>query len=102
MEESSPPVSENPLLYDSDTETVEVPIEYMRNALWYYENYYIQVDLIEQYEQEFEIFTKTISDVAKDVGSLERSKQFYKYGFIALIGYAVIRSAVDIVTAFIP
>lgn len=34
-----------------DDEVVEVPLQYMRNALWYYENYFILRDTIDQQDE---------------------------------------------------
>lgn len=60
--------SDRPDLTIYDEEIVEVPIQYMRNALWYYDHYFIledtvskqdeiitkQSDLLDEWETEFE------------------------------------------------
>lgn len=58
----------NPFIIENDMETVEVPLEYLRNALWYYENYYILLDLVE----EKEVITMDLATKYKEL--LEDSK----------------------------
>jgi len=67
MEGEAPPMD---MEITEDTETVEVPVEYLRNALWYYKMYFVEKSLAEARGVIIEDYEARVSDILSEVRSL--------------------------------
>lgn len=87
-------VSPAPVMAQNGEETEEeeevlVPIEMMRNALWYRESYYIQEDLLESREQTIQDLEELSRDLEQDNARLSESQKVWRTAFFVTLGLSV-------------
>lgn len=78
-------------------ETVEVPVDYLRNALWYYDNYWIQKELAETYRAEYDTVDALLDEEQQVSAGLEASLQVWKSAAIVSGGTLVLWIALNLV-----
>lgn len=88
----------NPLLDDADGATVEVPIDYLRNALWYYDMYFVEKDLREAYEAENETLNDLLDTEQEKTASLEASLSFWRPATFTAGGTLILWITLELVT----
>jgi len=77
-------------LEETGTETVPVPIPYMRNALWYYEHYFIIRDLNYEYEKYIVELETDFADCAEDVRDLRQENSSMEKWLMGTGSYGII------------
>jgi len=108
-----PTVNENPFEWavpqvTEDTDTVEVPIHLMQQALWYYEMYFIEKaradrleTIVDKWESSSEVFIQEMDEIAKKAFSLEAILPTVKVVSIVLGTYLIIKLGVDVLNIFV-
>lgn len=77
-------------LEETGADSVPVPIPYMRNALWYYEHYFIIRDLNIEYEKYIAELETDFADCAEDVRDLKEDKSNMEKWLMGTGSYGVI------------
>lgn len=73
---------------DEDTEEVMVPIEFMRNALWYRESYYISQDLLDSKETTIGELQDQNRQLQQENSHLSESQKVWRTAFFVTLGVA--------------
>ena len=81
--------------------TVPIPIDMLRNALWYYDNYWIQKELAETYKAEYERVNTLLDEEQEVSAGLEASLQVWKPVAITTTTVFTLWIAAELVTLFV-
>ena len=102
-----PPLEVAPEVSEED-QTVEVPIEYLRHALWYYEMYFVYKDVVEQQDEiiaEWESssveFTEQLDKIVQKQANLQLFLKPIQTALWIAIGYLSARTVIDIIATFL-
>lgn len=77
-------------LEETGADTVPVPIPYMRNALWYYEHYFIIRDLNYEYRKYIGELEYDYADCAETNRDLQQQNSSLEKWLMSTGGYGVI------------
>lgn len=88
----------NPLIdgVGADEPTVEVPLEYLRNALWYYDMYFVEQERAEAYGAENETLNELLDQEQERTASLEASLSVWKPVAYTTGGTLILWIALDV------
>lgn len=78
-------------------ETAEVPIEFMRNALWYRESYYIMKDLAESRTETIKQREEQIFSLQDEVSSKDSQLRVWRTVAIGAVGFIVVERLFNMV-----
>lgn len=81
-------------LEETGTDTVPVPIPYMRNALWYYEHYFIIRDLNYEYEEYINELGLDYSDCIRNKDDLQKDKNELEKWLIGTGSYGIVTTII--------